>query len=211
MSLRRQHPWMLANISARTLFWAGMCVLPAYLLQENLPVRLGQVILFGGLARLAGKRLQWLYFGSIIVTITLFHVIVPSGAVLVEVAGFRVTAGALRTGVFKALTIVGMVFVSLVAVRADLRLPGRLGALAGKIFWAFEQIMERREELSLRRPVESVDRFLDDLYGQLVSMEEGVSDTVERKETARRTTRRGRVIVSAVVGVQWFLLVMPFR
>jgi hypothetical protein len=210
MSLRHQHPWMLANISARSLFWAGMLVLPAYLLQQDLVVRLVQVVLFGGLARLAGKRLQWLYFGSIIVTITIFHVIVPSGEVLAEVAGFRITAGALRTGVFKALTIVGMVFVSLVAVRADLRLPGRLGELAGKIFWAFEQIMERRDELSLRRPFESVDRFLDHLYGELVSMGSGIADTAERKETARRSTGLGMATVGSIVTAQWLLLVPSF-
>lgn len=209
MSLRHQHPWMLTNISARLLFWGGMLVLPAYLLQQDLIVRIGQVVLFGGLARLAGKRLQWIYFGSIIVTITVFHVIVPSGEVLAEIGSFRVTAGALRTGVFKALTIVGMVFVSLVAVRADLRLPGRLGELAGKIFWAFEQIMERRAELSLRRPFESVDFFLDNLYGELVSMGTAIAETAKRKETARRSTPRGRLVVASIVSLQWLLVVIP--
>ena len=140
MSLRRQHPWMLGNVSASLLFWGGLMALPAYLLQGDLAIRLAQVVLFGALARVAGKRLQWVYFLSIMVTITVFHVIVPSGAVLAEIGGFRITLGALRTGVFKALTIVGMVFISLVSVRADLRLPGTLGSLAGKIFWSFERM-----------------------------------------------------------------------
>ncbi|MFW5828514.1 MAG: hypothetical protein ACOCU4_10490, partial [Alkalispirochaeta sp.] len=190
---------MLSNISARLLFWAGLLALPAFLLQDNLVIRLGQVVLFGLLARIAGKKLQWVYFGSIIVTITLFHVIVPSGAVLAEVGSFRLTAGALRTGVFKALTIVGMVFISLVAVRADLRLPGQLGSLAGKIFWSFEQIMERREELGVRRPFESADRLLDALYGELIAMDSTAAETAERKATAAASSTAGAVVVGAVV------------
>jgi hypothetical protein len=198
---------MLSNISARLLFWAGMLTLPAYLLQDSLVIRLGQVVLFGFLARTAGKKLQWIYFGSIILTITLFHVIVPSGAVLAEVGGFRITEGALRTGVFKALTIVGMVFISLVAVRADLRLPGKLGSLAGKIFWSFEQIMERRGELGVRRPFHSADRLLDALYGELIAMDATVAATAERKATAATSSAGGVAVVSVVVALQWVVLI----
>lgn len=202
---------MLSNISARTLFWAGMITLPAYLLQNDLMIRLAQVVLFGALARVAGKKLQWVYFLSIIATITAFHVIVPSGAVLAEIGGFRVTQGALRTGVFKALTIVGMVFISLVAVRADLRLPGKLGALAGKIFWSFEQIMERREELGVRRPFYSADVLLSDLYQELVSMDETVAATAQRKATAARSSMTGFSAVGVIVTVQWAVLLLGAR
>ncbi len=211
MSLRRQHPWMLSNISARLLFWGGMLTLPAYLLQDNLLIRVAQVILFGALARVAGKKLQWVYFISIIVTITVFHVIVPSGAVLAEIGGFRITQGALRTGVFKALTIVGMVFISLVAVRADLRLPGTLGSLAGKIFWSFEQIMERRGELGVRRPFHSADILLSDLYQELVSMDATVAATAERKATAARSSFTGSSVVVIVVTLQWAALLFAAR
>lgn len=202
---------MLSNISARTLFWAGMITLPAYLLQNDLMIRLAQVVLFGALARVAGKKLQWVYFLSIIATITAFHVIVPSGAVLAEIGGFRVTQGALRTGVFKALTIVGMVFISLVAVRADLRLPGKLGALAGKIFWSFEQIMERRGELGVRRPFYSADVLLSDLYQELVSMDETVAATAQRKATAARSSMTGFSAVGVIVTVQWAVLLLGAR
>lgn len=207
MSLRHQHPWMRSNISARLLFWAGMLTLPAYLLQDSLTIRMVQVVLFGFLARTAGKKLQWIYFGSIIITITAFHVIVPSGAVLAEVGGFRITQGALRTGVFKALTIVGMVFISLVAVRADLRLPGTLGALAGKIFWSFEQIMERRSEVGVRRPFHRADMLLDALYGELIAMDASVAATAERKATAARSSAVGATVVGVVVTLQWVVLV----
>jgi heptaprenyl diphosphate synthase len=198
---------MVNNLSAAVLFWCGIAALPAYLLQTNLVVRFIQVVLFAALTKVAGKRLQWAYFLSIIATITLFHVIVPSGAVIAEIGGFRLTAGALRTGVFKALTIVGLVFISLVSVRADLRLPGRLGSLVGKIFWSFEQIMERRESLDVRRPFRSADGVLVSLYDELVSMDESVSRTGERKETARRSSAAGRAVAIGTAVLQWALLI----
>lgn len=209
MSLRRQHPWMLTNLSAVTLFWAGALALPAYLLQDALTIRIGQVVLLGGLAVLAGKRLQWLYFSTIIVTITLFHLVVPSGAVIAEIGTLQVTVGALRTGAFKALTIVGMVFLSLVAVRADLRLPGRVGALVGKVFWAFEQIMEARGELDVRRPFHSADAVLTGIYERLASMDESAADTAGRKQTARRSSATGLALALGLSGLQWALLFVP--
>lgn len=206
MSLRRQHPWMMSNISAGLLFWAGMLILPAYLLQSSLTIRLGQVVLFGVLTTVAGKRLQWFYFLTIILTITIFHLLVPSGIVLATINGFRITLGALRTGLFKAVTIVGLVFISLVSVRADLRLPGRLGSLAGKMFWSFEQIMERRGELDPRRPFISGDRLLFSLYDGLALMDESHARTAERKATASISSSAGRATVLLVVAVQWLLL-----
>lgn len=206
MSLRRQHPWMLSNISARLLFWAGMMVLPAYLLQSNLVIRVLQVLLFAFLATLAGKRLQWLYFSTVIVTITLFHLLVPSGLVIASLGGFRLTLGALQTGLFKALTIVGMVFLSLVAVRADLRLPGRFGRLLGKMFWSFEQIMENRADLEARRPLVSGDRLLLFLYDRLGAMEESHADTRDRKATAESSSVPGMAAVLLIVAAQWVVL-----
>ena len=206
MSLRRQHPWMMNNISARLLFWAGMLVLPAYLLQSNLVIRLVQVVFFGVLTTVAGKRLQWFYFLTIILTITVFHLLVPSGVVIATINGFRVTLGALRTGLFKAITIVGLVFISLVSVRADLRLPGRLGSLAGKMFWSFEQIMERRGELEPRRPFVSGDRLLFSLYDGLALMDESHARTAERKATASVSTPAGRAVVLVAAAAQWILL-----
>lgn len=202
---------MVRNLSASLLFWAGTAALPAFLMQDSLPIRVFQVVLFGVLTALAGKRLLWGYFFTLTVTITIFHLIVPSGAVLFEVGAFRVTLGALQTGLFKSLTILGMVFLSLVAVRADLRLPGRLGSLVGKIFWCFEQIMERRGErqhadLGL---VARADALLDSLYSELIGMDDQVADTQARKATASRSTLAGLGIAVLLVGAQWAALLVP--
>lgn len=209
MSLRRQHPWLMENVSASLLFWGGMAVLPAYLIQTSLVIRIGQVVLFGALAVVAGKRLQWFYFLTIVFTISVFHLLVPSGVVLATVGGFRITLGALRTGFFKAVTIVGLVFISLVAVRADLKIPGRLGSLVGKVFWSFEQIMEHRHQIEARRPFVSADRLLIGLYDRLAGMDDTRGETAQRKKTALVSAPLGRGAVALVVAIQWVLLFVP--
>lgn len=206
MSLRRQHPWMLRHLSAGTLLVAGMLVLPAYLLQEHIVVRAAQVVLFAILTVLAGKRLQWLYFFSIAAAIIVFHLFAPNGRVLLELGPLQVTGGALYAGGFKALTIVGLVFISLTSVRADLVLPGRLGSLAGRLFWSFEQIMERRSTMTLRNAARSVDDLLLSLYDDLQAMSGDSYATQQRKGTALRSDRAGLAVVATVVAAQWLVL-----
>jgi heptaprenyl diphosphate synthase len=202
---------MLRNVSAPLLFRAGVLTLPAFLLQPDLAVRFAQVLVFGVLTVIAGKRLLWGYFLTIIGAITVFHLLVPTGAVLFEVAAFPVTLGALRTGLFKALAIVGMVFLSLISVRADLKIPGRVGSVIGKLFWSFEQIMEGRERVSISAPFRSTDAMLLELYEQLIAMDSTVADTAERKSTALRSTPAGIGAVTAVVAAQWFVLLVPIH
>ncbi len=208
VSLRRQNPWMLQNISARTLFQAGLLTLPAFLLQRELGPRAVQVTFFMVLAVVAGKRLQWAYFTTVVVMVTLFHVLLPAGTVLFSVGPVPVTTGALRTGLFKGLTLLGMVFISLVAVRADLRLPGRIGSLVGKTFWSFEQIMEHRGELDPRHVFVTGDALLLRLYDDLRRMDERHGDTAEQKGTAGRTTALGHVVVWLIVITQWLALLL---
>ncbi len=206
MSIRRQNRWMLNNISARMLFYAGIFILPAFLLQQNLLVRASQVGLFVILALAAGKRLYWLYFITVILTVVFFHLLVPTGEVLAQPFGFAITRGAIRTGAFKALAILGMVFLSLASVRADLRLPGRIGSIVGKTFWCFEQIMERRPSLTRRSAIASIDQFLLSLYQDVTVLDEGLADTRARKGTAGRSSTTGRIVVFSIVLLQWAAL-----
>jgi heptaprenyl diphosphate synthase len=210
VSLRRQHPWLLKHVSAALLLRAGIAVLPAFLFQEALIVRMVQVAVFAWLAVVAGKRLQWIYFGTILVTVTFFHLLVPNGQILAQPLGLPITAGALRTGLYKGLGIVGMVFISLVSVRADLRLPGRVGAIVGRTFWCFEQIMERRSMVRARDPIGSVDTLFLSLHDDLIAFDDSVAETRERKGTAARSSVPGTIVVLAFVAIQWLLLALSY-
>lgn len=207
LSLRRQHPWMLSNLGPVALLWSGVLSLPAFLLQGGLVVRIVQVVWFLVLTRLAGKRLQWVYFLSLLAAVTVFHLLTPNGRVLLELGPVVVTSGALRTGFFKGLTIIGMVFISLYSVRADLRLPGKFGRLVARIFWAFEQIMEQRPRVGRHNAVAAIDQALTELYDDLVRLDApGGVQAAATENAAGGTTGKGFVVLTISVGAQWVLL-----
>lgn len=166
------------------LFLTGALTLPAYLLQGDLEIRLFQVLLFAGLAAVAGKRIKWLYFVIMVSSITFFHLLVPMGRVLIRVGPLPITEVALRNGLLKGLTIVGLVFISLFSVRSDLKLPGRLGGLVARLFFYFERIMEGRHKIEARRLIGSIDEVLASIYAPGMQVE-----PVELTEGAARESR----------------------
>jgi heptaprenyl diphosphate synthase len=177
-----------------------MLVIPAFLFQPSLAVRAAQVLLFATLARLAGKKIKWLYFVIMVASITFFNLITPIGQVLFNVGPFVVTAGALRSGVLKGITIVGLVFISLFSIRPDLRLPGRLGGLIGRVFYYFEEIIDGKRRIEARRLIGSIDDVLESLFqpGRTIGAE-GAGPSV-------RTDRLGALFLVSVVALNWGLL-----
>ena len=113
------------HLSPHTRFLLGAVVLVLFLLQNRLATKLVEVVLFGTLAVLAGKRLRWGYFIVLVAAVAAFSTLSPWGEVLVRLGPLAITKGALVTGVVKGLTVVGMIFVSLFAVSRRLRLPAR--------------------------------------------------------------------------------------
>ena len=204
MSIRRQHRLLRDNFSAIHLFLTGALTLPAYLLQGDLEIRLFQVLLFAALAGVAGKRIKWLYFVIMVTSITFFHLLVPMGRVLFQIGPLPITEVALRNGLLKGLTIVGLVFISLFSVRSDLKLPGRLGGLVARLFFYFERIMEGRHRIEARRLIGSIDEVLTSIYAPGMPVE-----PVELTEGAARESR-GWALVAMVVFVifHWSLLLV---
>ena len=204
MSIRRQNRLLRENFSAVHLFLTGALTLPAYLLQDELVIRLFQVALFAALAVLAGKRIRWLYFVVMVSSITFFHLLVPMGKILFEVGPLPITEVALRNGLLKGFTIVGLVFISLFSVRSDLRLPGRLGGLVARLFFYFERIMEGRHRIEAKRIIGSVDEVLTSIYAPGMPVE-AVELTAGGAERSRGWARAAMVIF---VAFHWSLLIV---
>jgi len=182
---------LAAHISPLHLFLTGMIVIACFLLQQNLMVRIGQVVAFAGIAMLAGKRIRFGYFLIMLTSITVFNLLTPLGEVLLRAGPVVVTRGALRQGLMKGFAIPGLVFISLFAVRPDLRLPGRLGGLIAKIFFYFEHLLEGRRKIRLKRFVDSVDDLLMDLL-----LSTATSGYPEGTRTLTRTTVTGYLFIS---------------
>lgn len=219
MARRRRPPNRLARHTAPMhIFLAGALVIVAFLFQENLLVRAVQVVFFAGLATLAGKRIRWGYFVIMVSSITFFNLLTPVGRVLFEIGPMRVTAGALEQGLLKGLAIVGLVFISLFAVRPDLRLPGTLGGVLGRLFFYFERVLDTRRRVSAKRLVASVDEILLELYpphaGGAAHAEAG--DTATRVDSsaslvakpAARTDATGATLMVVLVLANWALAIV---
>ncbi len=187
------------HLSTRNLFLTGLLVIPAYLLQANLVIRVAQVLLFAFLADRAGKKIKWLYFVVMVSSITIFNLLSPFGRVLASVGPIEITEGALRAGVMKGFTIVGLVFISLFSIRADLSLPGRLGGLIGKVFYYFERILEGKRRLQPRRLIDSIDGILSSIFQEGTS----ASSRVERLQTSDAW---GALFAVILVAGNWLLL-----
>jgi heptaprenyl diphosphate synthase len=150
----------------------------------------------------AGKKIKWMYFVIMVSSITFFNLLTPMGRVLVSVGPITITGGALRNGVMKGFTIIGLVFISLFSIRPDLRLPGRLGGLLVRLFYYFERIVEtKRQKLEARRIIGSIDDILDSLY-------QPGRPQQPPAEAAAMTTAAGAVFMATAVAGNWALLLV---
>ena len=182
---------LAAHVNPLHLFLTGILVIACFLFQQNLVVRICQVLVFAGIAGLAGKRIRIGYFLIMVTSITFFNLLTPVGEVLLKAGPIVVTRGALRQGLMKGFAIPGLVFISFFAVRPDLRLPGRLGGLIARLFFYFEHLLEGRKQIRLKRFVESVDELLMDL-----PQSTAFSTTCDGSRPSTRTTHRGYLFVS---------------
>lgn len=199
---RSKDNFFTRNTNPLHLFVTSALILPAYLFQDELVIRIAQVLVFAVLSTVAGKKIKWMYFVIMVSSITFFNLLTPMGRVLVSVGPVTITGGALRNGVMKGFTIVGLVFISLFSIRPDLRLPGRLGGLLVRLFYYFERIVEtKRQKLEARRIIGSIDDILDSLYQPGKPQEPPVGE-------AAGTTGLGVAFMGVAIAGNWALLLV---
>ena len=191
------------DVGARHLFIAGLAVVPAFLLQDDLPIKAAQALLFLVMARFAGKRVRLLYFLILAVVISLFELSVPWGRLLLRLGPIQVTEGALERGAFKAVTVSGLVFLSLATIRRDLVIPGRLGSVLGESFYYFEKLFDGRKRVERKRFFESLDEILferfDPAAPELPAAPVGTEASV-------KTSPAGYLLITLLTAVNWSLL-----
>lgn len=154
-----------ARVPAILQFAAGALLIGAFLAQRDLVIRTAEFVAFLALARLSGRRLRPLSYALVAAGIVAFNLIIPVGRELATVLGFPVTESALKSGVAKALTLVGMIAASQFSIRADLRLPGRFGGLLGRSLMYFQRIMTERRRIDRRDVFGSIDAVLLSVHG----------------------------------------------
>lgn len=152
--------------SARSLCVTGLLVMPSLMLNPGTASRAFQFLFFWLLAWLAGRKNNPLFTVLTMLFITAFNLAVPYGRILCAIGPFKITSGALETGIRRAVTLEGMIMISRFSIREDLVIPGGFGKLAGESFRIFSIIMARKHRITRKRFIDDIDRLLLDLSGE---------------------------------------------
>ena len=188
------------SVSARALFATGALLLPAFLFQQDVVIRVLQILLFIGLNAAGGRRIRVVQNLVFMAGIVLFNLFVPTGKVLLTVLGLPITEAALRSGLAKATALVGMIAISQFCLREDLRIPGRVGGLVGRSLFYFHRIMGMRARIDRKDVIGSIDTLLFEAQAAGAA-------AVPPQELAERTTAPGAIALLAILAVNWAALV----
>lgn len=206
--LRRGHDYIGLFVAPSPRFWSAMAALPGFLFINLWYLRALLVCIFAMLALAAGKKLRWGYFLILMVSVTFFHLFTPYGRILAEIGALKITQGALESGLNRAMGLLGMVFLSVAAVRPELELPGRFGGLLGRTFYYFEKVIGLKGKLSRRDVIGSLDQLLLKCFAP--NQADFSSEREEKKmtENHRASGYQGIFPALCVASLPWILLLV---
>ena len=212
--------------SARSLYIAGLLAMPSLLFNPFPMLRVAQFLFFWFLCWLAGKKNNPFMTIAVTVGITAFNLIVPYGRVLYSIGTFDITLGALLAGIQRAVTLGGLIMLSRLSIRPDLKIPGGFGALVSESFRFFAIIMDSKKRIARKSLIDDIDRLMIDLSNESEGDREITADAYRypainanaeyltpRHEAiaAARTKAAGFIILTVVVILSWLCLAWIFH
>jgi heptaprenyl diphosphate synthase len=181
--------------SAPALCAAGVLIMPSFLFNPNTMARTFQFLFFWFLVWLSGKKTKLFLTIIVIVCITAFNLIIPYGRILFLIGPFKITEGALVSGIHRAITVEGLIMLSKLTISKDLRLPGYFGETLSRSLRIFYRITTIKIRIRPRN-------FLSDLDAVMLELsDEAEFDIVDMP----RMQFKGYVILSAVILSSWSL------
>jgi len=178
--------------------------MPALLFNSVTLSRVLQFLFFWFLAWLSGKRNNPLLTILVILGIVAFNLIIPYGQVLFSIGAFKITSGALKAGIHRAVTLEGLIMLSRFTIRGDLKIPGSFGELTGESFRLFAIIMDRKKDISRKNFIAGIDKLM-------LELSEDTPDTPASGQPppAVRTKITGFVILAVAAFLSWLPWLFP--
>ncbi|MDR0909584.1 MAG: hypothetical protein LBM77_07440 [Spirochaetaceae bacterium] len=195
----RRSAFFYSLFSAKALALAGLLAMPAFVFCPSTPLRILQFLFFWFAAWLSGKKNNPLITLAIILGIVLFNLIVPYGQVLYTIGPFQITGGALGSGIHRAVTLEGLIMLSRIAVRRDLKLPGFFGEIIADSFKIYADIEERRHKVQRKNILKNIDNLMLEL-----SQAEDET-TTKSQNKIQKTSIKGWLILATGVLIAWGL------
>ena len=182
--------------NADELFFAGLLMALIFLHDRSLPGLLAHFAFFCILAWVSGRRNNYLVTAVFIVGIVFFNLIVPHGRVLLALGPLQITQGSLFTGLERAITLSGLMMLSRVCVRNDLRLPGLIGSLLAEALRMLELMRGKMPALRRAGRGQLVAR-IDGIMLEMETVEAGGSGSITRDKPRRNA--KGILLLVAMV------------
>ena len=193
--------------SANVLFITGLFVIPAILFNPSPVLRAAQFLFFWFLCWLAGKKNKVLISIFVFLTIVTFNLLVPYGRVLYSIGTFTISYGALMTGINRAATLQGLIMLSRLTIRRDLKIPGSFGELIGESFQVLSKIIDSKLKITRKNFITDIDRLLIRLSeDEKVQEIQSNAAAKDGSLTAGGTKPMGFIIISFVVILSWLPL-----
>ena len=187
------------------LFLCGALLFPPFLLQHDIVIRAGLIVLFMALNALAGRRVRVVSSVVVAAGVVLFNLVIPTGRVLATPLGLPVTESALRSGLMKATAVTGLIYLSQFSIRSTLRLPGGIGGLIGRSLYYVEAIMSERRRIDRRDIIGSLDSILLSIQGS--PAEPRAEERVGEDPGRRPPGPGGMVVLVVLVAANWALFI----
>jgi heptaprenyl diphosphate synthase len=149
--------------SAKALFFAGLAIMPSLVFNPQTEARVVQFLFFCLLLLLSGKKINPVITFLTLFFIIAFNLIIPYGKVLFSVGAFKITSGALKAGIHRAVTLEALLMLSKVTIRQDLKIPGAFGEILGDSFRVFSVMMSKKNRIRGRNFFADIDSLLLEL------------------------------------------------
>jgi len=183
-------------ISAEFLFFCGILSLPAFLFGEAVWAKTLLMAVYILLNAISGRKVKVLPNLVVAAGIVAANLFTPFGKILFRIGTFPVTEGALRIGLAKSATIIGLIYLSRFTIRSTIRIPGRVGEVFSLMLFYFERITEQKFKLERKNLWIDLDTLLENVYRS----EDGESGA-NRPKTA--TTLAGYAFAGCFLFLNW--------
>jgi hypothetical protein len=180
--------------SARVLFFSGLVIMPALLFNPSTEYRALQFIFFWFLLLLTGKKTNPFLTLITIIFIIAFNLIIPYGQILFTAGPVKITSGALKSGLHRAVTFMGLIMLSKASIRQDLKIPGAFGELLGESLRLFSVMMGKKPRLKIKNPIKTIDALLLELSEE---------DFAANTEEPQKTKLVGYIFLAVIICISW--------
>ena len=201
--LQRSRRWD-GLFGADELFVAGLLMALVFLHDRSLPGLIAQFLFFLALVRVSGKRNNHVATAVFISGIVFFNLLIPHGRVLFALGPLPITRGSLLVGLERAIALSGLMMLSRVCVRSDLRLPGSIGSLLAESLRMLE--LMRAEVPALRRlgrgqAIAGIDRMMLRAEASFPGIPAGLSREKPRRRARGVLLLGALAILTAAIGL----------